>query len=152
MYRGDGSHVYPDKLIRCEIKSNILNPAFLEAATNCGESRAHLERRFRTTAGQSGISGGDIKSMPVPICSSVEQAEIVRLLDVRLEAANALEADIDAALTRADALRQSILKNAFSGQLVPQDPDDEPASVLLDRIKAGRTTSSKPRRAKKSTA
>jgi len=90
--------------------------------------------------------------MPVPICSSVEQAEIVRLLDVRLEAANALEADIDAALTRADALRQSILKNAFSGQLVPQDPDDEPASVLLDRIKAGRTTSSKPRRAKKSTA
>lgn len=139
MYRGDGSHVYPDKLIRCEIRSDILNPAFLEAATNCGESRAYIERRIRTTAGQSGVSGSDIKAMPVPICSPAEQAEIVSILDARLEAAEALEAEIDAALTRADALRQSILKKAFSGKLIPQDPKDESASALLDRIKSDRT-------------
>lgn len=145
MYRGDGTHVYPDKLIRCEIKSDILNPAFLEAATNCGESRAYIERRIRTTAGQSGISGGDIKSMPVPICSPTEQAEIVRILDARLDAADALETEIDAALTRANALRQSILKKAFSGQLVPQDPDDEPAAALLERIKAERAKAPKSR-------
>jgi type I restriction enzyme S subunit len=79
----------------------------------------------------------------LPLCSPAEQAEIVRRLDARLEAADALEAETDAALTRADALRQSILKKAFSGQLVPQDPEDEPAATLLERIKAERATSSK---------
>ena len=152
MYRGDGSHIYPDKLIRCEIASDILNPAFLEAATNCGESRAYIERRIRTTAGQSGVSGGDIKAMPIPICSTAEQTEIVRLLDARLEAADALEAEIDAALSRADALRQAILKKAFSGQLVPQDPDDEPAAMLLARIKADRAKAPKTTRNRKARA
>lgn len=152
MYRGDGSHVYPDKLIRCEIRSDILNPAFLEAATNCGESRAYIERRIRTTAGQSGVSGGDVKAMPVPICSPVEQAEITRLLDASLDATARLEAEIDAALTRADALRQSILKKAFSGHLVPQDPSDEPAAALLARIKAERAEAPKATRKRKATA
>ncbi|MGE9294973.1 MAG: hypothetical protein ACQKBV_01600 [Puniceicoccales bacterium] len=82
----------------------------------------------------------------MPICSQAEQAEIVRILDARLEAADALEAEIDAALTRADALRQSILKKAFSGRLVPQDPEDEPASVLLERIKAERRNASQKKR------
>ena len=138
MYRGDGTHVYPDKLIRCQIDSDLIDAAYLEAATNSGESRSHLERRIRTTAGQSGVSGADIKSTPVPICSPAEQAEIVRVLDERLEAIDTLQAEIDANLARSDALRQSILKSAFSGQLVPQDPTDEPASVLLARIRAER--------------
>ena len=48
--------------------------------------------------------------------------------------AEVLGKEIDANLTRAEALRQSILKQAFSGKLVPQDPNDEPAQALLDRI------------------
>ena len=72
-----------------------------------------------------------------------EQRRIVEILDARLEAADKLEAETDAALARADTLRQSILKKAFVGQLVPQDPADEPASALLDRIKAERAAQSK---------
>ena len=147
MYRGDGTHVYPDKLIRCRIDSNIINPAYLEAATNCGESRSHVEGRIRTTAGQSGVSGSDIKTIPVPICSPTEQAEIVRILDARLDAADALNKEIDANLARAEALRQSILKKAFSGDLVPQDPADEPAASLLQRI----TTENESRKPKRTT-
>ena len=73
--------------------------------------------------------------MHVPICSPTEQAEIVRVLDLHLAAAARLETEIDANFARAEVLRQSILKKAFSGQLVPQNPDDEPAAILLQRIK-----------------
>lgn len=67
----------------------------------------------------------------------------------RLEAAGGLESEIDAALTRADALRQSILKKAFSGHLVHQDPDDEPAATLLARIKAERAKAPKAPKARR---
>ena len=136
MYRGDGSHVYPDKLIRCEIKSEVLEPAYLEAATNSGESRAFIEKRIRTTAGQSGISGGDIKAMPVPICSDLEQAEIVRILEAKFKVTEVIESQLEAALVDAETFRRAILKKAFCGELVEQDPNDEPAAVLLERIKA----------------
>jgi len=85
---------------------------------------------------QSNINASKLQEYPFPYCPSAEQAEIVSLLDARLDAADALEAEIDAALRRAAALRQSILRKAFSGQLVPQDPSDEPAGVLLKRAKA----------------
>jgi type I restriction enzyme S subunit len=84
----------------------------------------------------------------LPLCSPAEQAEIVRRLDARLEAADALEAEIDGGLTRASALRQSILKKAFSGHLVPQDPNDEPAAVLLEQIKADRAKAPKAKKRK----
>jgi len=95
---------------------------------------------------QKKISVARFKTIALPLPSIAEQAEIVRILDARLEAADALETEIDAALTRADALRQSILKKAFAGQLVPQDPKDEPATVLLARIKAERAKTAKPGR------
>lgn len=143
VYRGDGTHVYPDKLIRCDVGSARLDAGFLEKAVNCGEPRAFIEKRIRTTAGQAGISGGDLKAMPVPICSPEEQAELNATLDVKLSQINAMETEITTALAKLAVLRQSILKKAFSGQLVPQDPSDEPASALLARL---RDTTPTPRR------
>ena len=55
---------------------------------------------------------------------------------------------IDDQLLRARALRQAILKKAFSGQLVPQDPKDEPASVLLERIRAEKQQANPPKKSK----
>lgn len=101
---------------------------------------------------QPSISMGTIRQIPVAIPCPAEQAEIVRLLDAHLETADALDAEIDAALLRANALRQSILKKAFSGQLVPQNPTDEPASVLLERIRAERAAAPKPTRKRKASA
>lgn len=98
------------------------------------------------------INNKNVEPLSFPICSAGEQAEITRILDERLSAADALEAEIDAGLTRAEALRQSILKQAFSGKLVPQNPEDEPAATLLARIKAEKAAKPKATRKRKATA
>ena len=134
----DRETLHPDKLIRaCLTKYGAL-PNFVQIVANSGVSRKFLERRIRTTAGQSGISGSDLKSMPIPLSPLAEQHRIVAEVDRRLSVVQQTEAAVEANLTRAERLRQSILKQAFSGKLVPQDPNDEPASVLLERIRAER--------------
>ncbi len=69
-----------------------------------------------------------------------EQQEIVRLLDAQFEVIERNEREIDGALRKSEALRQAILKKAFTGRLVPQHPADEPATALLARLRAKRGT------------
>ena len=105
--------------------------------------------KFAQVAGGVGINHLSVSrfaQMQLPICSPAEQAEIVRILSARLEAVNTLQAELDINLTRAEALRQSILKQTFSGRLVPQDPDDEPAGLLLQRIRAKNASQARKRR------
>lgn len=82
-----------------------------------------------------GISRNFSLKVYVPIPSLTEQEQIVTELEQYLSIADAAEATIDAELKHAERLRQSILKHAFSGKLVPQDPNDEPASALLEKIR-----------------
>lgn len=78
----------------------------------------------------------DIRRLPVPLPSYNEQTVFVEKIENIFNRISENEAVIDAELLHAETLRQSILKKAFSGQLVPQDPSDEPASKLLARIQA----------------
>ena len=80
----------------------------------------------------------------VAFCSLEEQNSIVGLMEEKFSEVEQLELTITTSLQQAEALRQSILKKAFSGQLVPQDPQDEPTSALLERIKAEKTMQVKP--------
>ena len=81
--------------------------------------------------------------------SAEEQTEIVSRINTILSIERSASAQIGIQLARSEALRQSILKKAFSGQLVAQDPRDEPASVLLDRIRAEREKTVKNNHPKK---
>jgi type I restriction enzyme S subunit len=105
-----------------------------------------LKRKIEKDAyggAQPNISGNQIKSYSVPCPSSDEQREIVRLLDEQFEVIERNEREIDAALQRSEALRQSILHRAFTGKLVPQDPADEPATELLARLRTERAATPK---------
>ena len=81
------------------------------------------------------ITGNQLKTFQIPLPPLTEQEEIVSELERHLSVADEIEATIGTELARAGRLRQSILKDAFSGKLVPQDPNDEPASVLLEKIR-----------------
>ncbi|MDD5177542.1 MAG: restriction endonuclease subunit S [Sterolibacterium sp.] len=86
--------------------------------------------------GRPRINTTQLKDVVIPVCSAVEQQVMIAEIESRLSAVNQLDQTITASLQQAESLRQSILKKAFSGQLVAQDANDEPASVLLARIKA----------------
>jgi type I restriction enzyme S subunit len=96
-----------------------------------------------------------IKEIPVPLPSIQEQTEIVRRVEELFAYADRIEARYHAARARIDKLTPAILAKAFRGELVPQNPDDEPASVLLERIQASRaadTVTSKSRRVRNGAA
>ena len=87
-------------------------------------------------AGKPGLNLENIRSALVPLPRLPEQEKIVELIEDKLSAVDQLDQTITTSLQQVEALRQSILKKAFAGLLVPQDPHDEPASALLARIKA----------------
>ena len=102
--------------------------------------------RVRSLTGGSAsphLNVGDVKLFPIPVPPLAEQHRIVSELERRLSVIDELESLITANLKRAERLRQSILKRAFEGKLVPQDPKDEPASVLLERVRAERQVEQK---------
>jgi len=144
----DTVNLFAGYLIRLRPIAASLVPRFLAHLMVEPHIRAQIEAKAKSTSGVNNISAKELQDLIVPICSPAEQTEITRLLDMRLDAATQMETEIDAALKRAEALRQSILKKAFSGRLVPQDPSDEPATTLLARIKAEREAAPKNKKRK----
>ena len=113
-----------------------MQPEFLFSLLSSHLIRTQIEHKAKSTSGVNNINSGEIQSLVIPYCNLHEQRVVVEYLSERLSALVVAEAEIDSQLRKADALRQSILKKAFSGELVKQDPNDEPATVLLERIKA----------------
>jgi type I restriction enzyme S subunit len=136
LVRGCGEPtLHPDKLIRIKAVFGHPLPSYLEITSNVGISRKHMQGRGRTTAGQTGISGADIREMPIPLCPLSEQVQIIVEVERRLSLAQEAESQTDSDLKRSTRLRQGILKRAFEGKLVPQDATDDPAVALLGRVK-----------------
>lgn len=91
-------------------------------------------------ATRQALTKSALEAFQIPVPTLAEQERIVAEIESRFERADALETAVDRALNDAEKLKQAVLKKAFSGELVPQNPDDEPASVLLDRIRTARAS------------
>jgi type I restriction enzyme S subunit len=126
-----------DKAYRLVLSESATSSEYVERLLCSPAAMAAIEE-LKTGINDSGvnITQTAFLQLALPIPSLPEQQEIVRLLDEQFEVIERNESEIDAALRRSEALRQAILKKAFTGQLVPQDSDDEPASVLLACIRA----------------
>lgn len=141
VYNTDTNGLYAGYLMRLRIKdTEKLLPKFLLHFLNSGKARAYIEEKAKSTSGVNNINSEEISDLQIPVPSLDEQKRIVAEIESRFERADALETAVDRALNDAEKLKQAVLKKAFSGELVPQNPDDEPASVLLDRIRAARAS------------
>ena len=129
---------FPDSVVGFSAFKKTIIPEYVDFFIQA--ARMRIEAYAPATA-QKNINLETLENLVVPYCCLEEQRQILDILEERFSVIDQLDQTITTALQQAEALRQSILKKAFSGQLVPQDPNDEPASELLARIKAERLAS-----------
>jgi type I restriction enzyme S subunit len=140
---------FPDSVVGFSANEDLVVPQYIEFFIQSAKQRLWY---YAPATAQKNINLNTLENLTVPYCSKLEQEKLVAAIESRLSVCDKLEQIIDENLAKPQALRQSILKKAFSGQLVSQDPNDEPAEKLLERIKAAKTaavTKTKATREKK---
>jgi len=146
----DEKFLYAGYLIRIRPLRGIFKGSFLYYVLSSSALRSQIEFKAKSTSGVNNINSNELKALVLPACSLGEQHQIVQEIESRFSVVEKMEQTIEESLQKAEALRQSILKRAFEGKLVPQNPDDEPASELLARIRAEREAASHiPKRGRK---
>ncbi len=124
-------------VIRLVQKQTMNQFAVLWLISSVAQKRIHSEK---VDFARANFSLENTRALPIPIPSLAEQSEIVREANSRLAAADRISAKLERQLELTRSTRQSILREAFAGRLLPQDQKDEPASLLLERIRAARKT------------
>jgi len=152
--------LYPDKLMRVRFDHDFIEPGYAEIFFQVADVHERIIAKSKSSAGQNGVSGTDIKNQPFAVPPLSEQQEIVRRVEKLFGFADQIEAGLKRAQTHVDRLTQSLLAKAFQGKLVPTEAelacregrDYEPASALLERIKTEQaTTNSEPKKKAKRT-
>ncbi len=131
--------IHQNHIFRARLFLPLVEPKFVSFHGNFFGQRWFTKTGKQTT-NLASINKGVLSRFPIPLPPLTEQRRIVAEVEERLSVVDEVEAQIGADLQRAARLRQSILKRAFEGKLVAQDPADEPASVLLGRIRESRET------------
>ena len=140
--------IHQNHIFRARLIDSVVEPKFISHHGNT------FGRDWFTTAGKqttnlASINLGILRRFPVPLPPAEEQQQIIAEVDHQLSVVDAALAQVEQDLTRANQLRQSILRRAFEGKLVPQDPSDEPASVLLERIRQERAAKAEAEKGQK---
>lgn len=125
--------IHQNHVFRARLLTDDFDPRFISMHGNTF-GRTWFEKMGKQTTNLASLSLTTLKSFPIPDLPSERQRLIVAEVESRLSVIDSLRAAADRSFGRANSLRRSILEAAFSGKLMPQDPADEPASVLLERI------------------
>lgn len=134
---GNPTAIITADCIKFRLANSIHLPTFFVFAINSDLVHRQIVRITKGVAQQK-ISLASFSTLALPLPPLSEQEQIVAELERQLSLLTAGNSETHTNLQRAARLRQSILKRAFEGKLVPQDPTDEPADKLLERIRQGR--------------
>lgn len=132
------AHTYPDKLIRVRLDPDKAFPLFVAMACAVGEPRAFIASRVKTTSGQTGIAGRDLRLVPLFLPPLQEQVARAQAAEAVLTDLHRTERQLALMERRLASLRRSLLASSVTGHLVEQDPTDEPADLLVKRIAESR--------------
>jgi len=140
--------IHQNHVFRARIRDDLLEPKLLAwHANGCG--RRWCQMNGTQSVNLASISLRKIKLLPVPLPPVMQQRAMVEETERRLSLLDAVEQVTISSQRRAVALRRALLSEAFAGRLVPQDPNDEPAAVLLQRIRAERAVQPARRRGRR---
>jgi type I restriction enzyme S subunit len=134
----DAGMLFAGYLIRLRPNQDKILSPYLQLALRSPSTRSTIELAARSTSGVNNINSQFLSSLAIPLPAVQEQQEIVRHTQSLFSLADQLEAKLTSARKTLERLTPALLAKAFRGELVPQDPGDEPASVLLERIRAAR--------------
>ena len=134
----ESQYLYAGYLMRLRSNREVIVPAYIVALLGSHLLREQIGQKAKSTSGVNNINAREVQSLIVPVCDAIEQQVVIETLSNALSVIGAADREIERQLVTAKSLRQAILKRAFSGQLMPQDPGDEPAAVLLNRIRTER--------------
>lgn len=133
--------IHQNHVFRARLHSSDVIPEYVSWYGNSSGQRYFFDQGKQTT-NLASLNMTKLKRLPVPLPPAAEQRRIALRVQALLSAEEEVSRDVSVSIQRALRLRQSILKWAFEGKLVDQDPNDEPASVLLDRIRREREQAS----------
>lgn len=143
---------YNVALMKAVPNLKLIEKEYLFWYLNYPALRSYVEFEARRTAGQDGVNKRHLLAWPVLLPPIAEQREIICRVDHTMRWIDRLASEATSARKLIDRLDQAVLAKAFRGELVPQDPADEPASVLLERIRAERDAAPRAKRGRKAKA
>ncbi len=140
--------IHQNHVFRIRLTDDAFPPEFISHYANEFGQQYFIDQGTQTT-NLASISKRRVMALPVPVPPTDEAVEVLRLVDAAFARADRLEAEAAKARALLDRMEAAILARAFRGELVPQDPADEPAHILLDRIRAERAAAPKPKRGRR---
>lgn len=127
--------LHQNHIFRCRLFEEFTKREYILAFTRSESARRYFYENASQTVNLASINMNTLGSLPIPIPPYEEQVEIVRQINELFKLADDLEKDYAEAQTLLKELPQQLLEQAFSGKLTDQDPNDEPASTLMERIR-----------------